>query len=56
MLFASVDRLRDAAISPDGRAIYLATDNAGNVLGPDGVPTSVLAHSGAILELTAPTE
>lgn len=56
VLFESVDRLRDTAFSPDGRAIYVATDNAGNVMGPDGVPTAALAHPGSILELTQSSE
>lgn len=53
LLFHTVDRYRDTAISAKGDRIWLATDSAGSALGDDGHPTDVLANPGAILELTA---
>jgi PQQ-dependent dehydrogenase (s-GDH family) len=42
-------RYRDITYSPDGRSIYVATDNAGLVRDPNGAPTSRLRDPGSIL-------
>jgi PQQ-dependent dehydrogenase (s-GDH family) len=51
VLLTTTDRLRDMALSPDGRALYVSTDAAGSMMGPGGEPTKDLAHQGAILEV-----
>ncbi len=38
------------AFSPDGKSIFVATDNAGLVRDADGVPTSELSDPGSIIE------
>lgn len=55
--FKSNDRYRDLAIHPDGRRIYLVTDNHGVTADADGRTTDVLANPASLLELTysAPT-
>jgi hypothetical protein len=50
--FKAQDRYRDLAISPDGRRIYIVTDEHGRVLTATGEPTAALAHPGALLEFT----
>jgi PQQ-dependent dehydrogenase (s-GDH family) len=50
--FRNVNRYRDVLISPDGRRIYLATDNFGTTAGVETGSTSRLQHPGAILEFT----
>jgi hypothetical protein len=42
-------RYRDIASSPDGRSIYVATDNAGLVRDPNGAPTRTLKNPGSIV-------
>lgn len=51
-VFASVDRFRDIAISPDGLKIFVATDSVGQIRG--AVPGEALfpTHKGCILEYT----
>ena len=51
-LFRTANRYRDLAIGPDGRTIYLATDNAGRTTGRDGAMTAELEHPGAIIRFT----
>ena len=50
--FRSANRYRDVVVSPDGRRIYLATDNFGTTMSPGGGSTSRLTHPGAIIEFT----
>jgi hypothetical protein len=50
--FRSADRYRDLAISPDGRRIFLATDNFGTSSDTAGRRTETLAHPGSIVEFT----
>jgi PQQ-dependent dehydrogenase (s-GDH family) len=50
--FAQPVRYRDTAVAPDGRRIYVSTDNFGNALGPKGSRAEALLHPGAILEFT----
>ncbi|MEE2790719.1 MAG: glucose/sorbosone family PQQ-dependent dehydrogenase [Acidobacteriota bacterium] len=49
-LFRTTNRYRDLAINPDGRTIYIATDNAGRTTGRSGVMTDALEHPGAIIQ------
>nr|WP_042179092.1 glucose/sorbosone family PQQ-dependent dehydrogenase [Kibdelosporangium sp. MJ126-NF4]CEL13627.1 hypothetical protein [Kibdelosporangium sp. MJ126-NF4]CTQ99313.1 hypothetical protein [Kibdelosporangium sp. MJ126-NF4] len=49
-MWRTVNRYRDIAVSPDGRTIYVATDNSGQTKDINGKPTSALAHPGSILE------
>ena len=51
-LFRTANRYRDLAIGPDGRTIYVATDNAGRTTGRDGAMTAELEHPGAIIRFT----
>jgi hypothetical protein len=51
-LFRGADRYRDLALNPDGRTIYIATDNAGRTTAPSGEFTQELAHPGAIIGFT----
>jgi PQQ-dependent dehydrogenase (s-GDH family) len=53
--FRSADRYRDVVVSPDGRRIYVSTDNFGTTLAPDDRSTSRLAHPGSIIEFTYTT-
>jgi hypothetical protein len=48
-MFTDQNRYRDTASSPDGRSIYVATDNSGLVRDPRGAPTSQLRDRGSIL-------
>lgn len=50
--FKSTNRYRDVAIRPDGRAIYIATDNTGRTRNDAGESTAELANPGAILEFS----
>ena len=50
MEFKSTNRYRDLAISPDGNAFYVATDNEGPTRNDAGERTRDLANPGAILE------
>ena len=51
-LFRTANRYRDLAISPDGRTIYIATDNTGRTTGRDDEMTQELEHPGAIIQFT----
>lgn len=47
--FATYNRYRDIAVSPDGLKIYIVTDSIGSTSGPSGAGTSTLTNRGAIL-------
>ena len=47
--FQSENRYRDLAVSPDGRTIYIATDNGGLAEALSGGTTSTMQNPGAIL-------
>ena len=51
-LFRTANRYRDVAINPNGRTIYIATDNAGRTTDPTGEMTQELEHPGAIIQFT----
>jgi PQQ-dependent dehydrogenase (s-GDH family) len=48
-MWSDQTRYRDIASSPDGRSIYVATDNAGLVRDPNGAPTRTLKNPGSIV-------
>jgi PQQ-dependent dehydrogenase (s-GDH family) len=48
--FKAKDRYRDLAISPDGRRIFVITDNDGETSTENGLLTTELEHRGAVLE------
>jgi glucose/arabinose dehydrogenase len=48
--WTSVNRYRDIAIRPDGRAFYVATDRRGLIRDRAGRPTRTAKNPGAILE------
>ncbi|GHS97452.1 hypothetical protein FACS1894108_03850 [Planctomycetales bacterium] len=50
--FHSANRYRAAALDPAGRRLFVATDNQGNLLGLDRLPTNQPANPGAILVFT----
>lgn len=50
--FRTANRYRDVVVGPDGRRIYLSTDNFGTTMGIDGARTSRMGHPGTILEFT----
>ncbi|MEZ4726385.1 MAG: PQQ-dependent sugar dehydrogenase [Caldilineaceae bacterium] len=50
--FATTNRYRDLAISPDGRTFYVITDNDNNTQDPSGLPTNALENPGSILVFT----
>ncbi|MBM3808439.1 MAG: quinoprotein glucose dehydrogenase [Acidimicrobiia bacterium] len=50
--FKLSNRFRDLAISPDGRHIYVSTDDHGVTMGDKGETVNVLADPGVILEFT----
>ncbi len=50
--FQSENRLRDTAVNPDGRTIYVATDSAGVVEGAQGGVASRMHDPGSIFEFT----
>lgn len=47
--FRSDNRYRMVLVSPDTTKIYVATDNAGYIMGKDNQPTKTVANKGAIL-------
>lgn len=51
-VFDTVNRYRDAAISGDGKTIYIATDSGGIARDDKGGVTDKLANPGAILQFT----
>src|SRR5262249_18756911 len=53
-LFRAANRYRDLAVSPDGRTIYLATDNNGfgSTVDPAGATVATFANPGAIVAFT----
>ncbi|MBB2940546.1 PQQ-dependent dehydrogenase (s-GDH family) [Actinoplanes lutulentus] len=52
LLFKTVNRYRDTAISTDGRTIYVATDGTSIATDLNGLPTADLANPGSILAFT----
>jgi hypothetical protein len=52
MYFRGRGRFRDVCVSPDGKKIYISTDNSGSTSGPTGGVTNTPANPGAILEFT----
>jgi PQQ-dependent dehydrogenase (s-GDH family) len=50
--FQSENRLRDLAVSPDGRTLYIATDNSGLLEALAGGMASTVENPGAILVFT----
>jgi PQQ-dependent dehydrogenase (s-GDH family) len=48
--FKAQNRYRDLAIAPDGRRIYVVTDDQGRTVTANGEPTAELEHRGALLE------
>jgi PQQ-dependent dehydrogenase (s-GDH family) len=50
VLLKTVNRYRDVAISPDGLALFIATDVSGNTQDRTGKPAAAVENSGAILE------
>ena len=48
----TANRYRDVALNPNGRTIYIATDNAGRTTGRTGEMTQELEHPGAIIQFT----
>ncbi|GAA2345830.1 glucose/sorbosone family PQQ-dependent dehydrogenase [Streptomyces violaceusniger] len=53
-LWTSQNRYRDTAFSPDGKTVYVATDNAGLVRNPSsGAPATTLDNPGSILAFHA---
>ncbi|MFO1322425.1 MAG: glucose/sorbosone family PQQ-dependent dehydrogenase, partial [Burkholderiales bacterium] len=50
--FKSNNRYRDLAISPDGRRIFVSTDDHGTTQTAEATRTSTLTNPGAILEFT----
>jgi len=50
--FRSTNRYRDLAVAPDGRRIYVITDNEGRTLADDRTVTASLQNPGALLEFT----
>lgn len=51
--YLGTNRLRDIAISDDGRTIYIATDAHGGVVNPNGGAADTPGNPGAILVYTA---
>ncbi|MBI4520307.1 MAG: PQQ-dependent sugar dehydrogenase [Gemmatimonadetes bacterium] len=51
-IFRTTNRYRDLALNPDGRTIYLATDNEGRTTDASGAGTPTVEHPGAILAFT----
>jgi PQQ-dependent dehydrogenase (s-GDH family) len=49
-MWSDQNRYRDTTSSPDGRSVYVATDNSGLVRDASGAPTSQLRDRGSILE------
>ena len=56
-LFRTINRYRDIAQAPDGRAFYIVTDTSGQTSGPTEGYTAQLDYPGALLEFEyAPAE
>ena len=51
--FRTDNRYRMVLVSPDTSKIYVATDNAGYIMGKNSVPTKEMANKGAILVFEA---
>ncbi|MES2574032.1 MAG: glucose/sorbosone family PQQ-dependent dehydrogenase [Bacteroidota bacterium] len=51
-LFFSDNRYRDIALDPDGKTIYIITDNSGKTSFPGGSTDSTMANPGQILKFT----
>jgi len=49
----TTNRYRDVAISPDGRTLYVITDNEGLTQAPGGGYTAQLDHPGSVLAFSA---
>jgi PQQ-dependent dehydrogenase (s-GDH family) len=49
-VFKTVNRYRDVALSPDGLALFIATDVGGNTQDQSGRPAASVENPGAILE------
>lgn len=52
MELRTTNRYRDIAVRPDGRALYVVTDNTGPTRDAAGERTRALEHPGALLEFT----
>lgn len=52
LYFKQNDRYRDLAIAPDGRRIFVVTDNMGSVLDANWQRVEQVAHPGALIEFT----
>ena len=50
--FKASDRYRDLAIAPDGRRVFVVTDNEGRTSSRAGTVTTELEHRGALLEFS----
>ena len=50
--FKAATRFRDIALGPDGKRIYLSTDDHGSTMGGAGQTMNVLTNPGAILEFS----
>lgn len=51
-LFFTDNRYRDIALDPDGKTIYIITDNSGKTSFPGGSTDSTMANPGQILKFT----
>ncbi|MDR1166834.1 MAG: PQQ-dependent sugar dehydrogenase [Deltaproteobacteria bacterium] len=47
--FHTANRYRQVLVSPDGRSIYVITDNAGNFLDENGLPSQTVKNPGSLL-------
>ena len=48
----TTNRYRDIAINPDGRRLYIVTDNSGRTTDGNGAPTQRVENPGSLLEFT----
>jgi PQQ-dependent dehydrogenase (s-GDH family) len=48
----TTNRYRDIAIDPDGRRLYIITDNSGRTTDASGAPTQRVENPGSLLEFT----
>jgi PQQ-dependent dehydrogenase (s-GDH family) len=48
----TTNRYRDIAINPDGRRLYIITDNSGRTTDATGAPTQRVENPGSLLEFT----
>lgn len=55
-IFRTANRYRDILAGPDGRTIYIATDNAGRTTGRNDAMTQDLENPGAIVRFTYSNE